>query len=297
MVGEAFILRVFNRLAREAQLEAVSRAKRRALARVAATIIRIAQDYTLEGYQAPLDWLNQMVQEDAIDLVVLAEIANQLPQNTLVLRDGAAVIAAIIVERGRQLLVSQDNEQIGALLALSLNNLAIRLSELGRYEEAFTTAQEAVAIRRELATAHPDGFRPDLALALINLAPCLRGLGRHEEALTTAQEAVAIRGELAVARPDAFRPALAVSLNNLAKRLSELGRSEEALTAAQKAVAILSPYFLLRPRAFARWMNTMVDHYLDLLKGLGRESDAAMLRLIFEAFNTLESGMRNEPEY
>ena len=250
MVGEAVILRVFNRLAREAQLEAVSRASRRARARVAATAIRIAQDYSLEGYQAPLDWADQMVQENASDLAGLAEIVGQIPLNTLVLRDRAAAIYAIIGERARQFLSLEDNEQTRALLASSLNNLATYLSELGRREEALTVAQEAADLRRELAAARPDAFRPDLA----------------------------------------------GSLNNLANRLSELGRREEALTVAQEAVAILAPYFLGRPLAFVQWMATMVKNYLDLIERLDREPDAALLHPIFEAFEALESGARNEPE-
>lgn len=204
MVGEAVILRVFNRLAREAQLEAVSRASRRARARVAATAIRIAQDYSLEGYQAPLDWADQMVQENASDLAGLAEIVGQIPLNTLVLRDRAAAIYAIIGERARQFLSLEDNEQTRALLASSLNNLA--------------------------------------------------------------------------------------------PYLSELGRREEALTVAQEAVAILAPYFLGRPLAFVQWMATMVKNYLDLIERLDREPDAALLHPIFEAFEALESGARNEPE-
>jgi hypothetical protein len=43
-------------------------------------------------------------------------------------------------------------------------------------------------------------------------------------------------------------------------------------------------------------MATMVKNYLDLLEGLGREPDVAFLQPIFEAFKTLESGARNEPE-
>jgi hypothetical protein len=47
-------------------------------------------------------------------------------------------------------------------LAVSLNNLGNRLSELGRREEALAAAQEAVAIRRQLAQQHPEAFLPDL---------------------------------------------------------------------------------------------------------------------------------------
>ena len=53
---------------------------------------------------------------------------------------------------------------------MSLNNLSVRLGELGRREEALAAIQEAVTIRRELAAARPDAFRPDLASSLNNLS-------------------------------------------------------------------------------------------------------------------------------
>ena len=89
---------------------------------------------------------------------------------------------------------------------MSLNNLANRLSELGRREAALAAAEEAVGLYRELAAARPDAFRPDLAMSLNNLADSLSELGRREAALAAAEEAVGLYRELAAARPDAFRP-------------------------------------------------------------------------------------------
>ncbi len=43
--------------------------------------------------------------------------------------------------------------------------LGIRLSDLGRREEALAATQEAVDIYRQLAAARPDAFLPDLARA------------------------------------------------------------------------------------------------------------------------------------
>ena len=60
-------------------------------------------------------------------------------------------------------------------LALSLNNLSNRLSELSRHEAALASIEEAVAIRRSLAQARPDAFLPDLAASL-----GARGLILHE---------------------------------------------------------------------------------------------------------------------
>ena len=53
---------------------------------------------------------------------------------------------------------------------MSLNNLAAMLSDLGRREEALTTAQEAADLYRGLARARPEAFTPDLAMSLNNLA-------------------------------------------------------------------------------------------------------------------------------
>ena len=76
-------------------------------------------------------------------------------------------------------------------LAMSLNNLANMLSDLGRREDALAAVEEAVALYRELAAARPDAFRPDLAMSLNNLSNMLSALGRREDALAAVEEAVA----------------------------------------------------------------------------------------------------------
>ena len=85
------------------------------------------------------------------------------------------------------------------------------LAELGRREDALTAITEAVQIRRELAAARPDAFRPDLAMSLTNQSNRLAELGRREDALTAITEAVQIRRELAEQNP-VFREGLARSL-------------------------------------------------------------------------------------
>ena len=77
-------------------------------------------------------------------------------------------------------------------LASSLNNLGIRLSDLGRREEALAASQEAVDIRRQLAAARPDAFLPDLARSVSVLSDALAALDRHEESASTAAEALEI---------------------------------------------------------------------------------------------------------
>ena len=55
-------------------------------------------------------------------------------------------------------------------LAMSLNNLGMGFSDLGRREEALAAAQEAVDIYRRLAQTRPDAFLPDLATSLGKIA-------------------------------------------------------------------------------------------------------------------------------
>jgi hypothetical protein len=49
---------------------------------------------------------------------------------------------------------------------MSIANLANRLSDLGRREDALAAAEEAVHLHRALAEARPDAFAPGLALSL-----------------------------------------------------------------------------------------------------------------------------------
>jgi len=74
---------------------------------------------------------------------------------------------------------------------------------------AAAAIEEAVTIRRELAAARPDAFRPDLAMSLNNLSA---DLGRREDALAAIEEAVTIRRELAARWPDAYHHELEQSL-------------------------------------------------------------------------------------
>ena len=68
---------------------------------------------------------------------------------------------------GRQL--RRTSEQKLALmrnLATSLNNLSVRLGDLGHPEQALTTIQEAVTIRRKLAERWPDAYQQKLGQSL-----------------------------------------------------------------------------------------------------------------------------------
>ena len=144
-------------------------------------------------------------------------IGPQLPLGSVGLRRLA------LWARGRLLSGQADSEpERGGLL----NNLSVRLSELGRREEALDAAAEAVSIFRGLSSARPDVFLSSLASSLSNLGNRFGDMARREEALDAAAESVSIRRFLASTRPEIFLPGLANSLNNLGIGFIELGRQE-----------------------------------------------------------------------
>ncbi|MEI2617901.1 MAG: tetratricopeptide repeat protein [Thermomicrobiales bacterium] len=99
----------------------------------------------------------------------------------------------------------------------ALNNKGVALDNLGRYEEAITAYDAALALRAE----YPE--------ALNNKGVALRNLGRHEEAITAYDAALALRTD-----PEA--------LNNKGVALDNLGRHEEAITAYDAALALRAEY-------------------------------------------------------
>ena len=270
LIGEAFLLESIQGSplrSDDVRLSIVLRAYHRDPLGVVETLIRCARDHA-EGHtdHAAVNWLAEIVRQTA-SIEALALISEKIPEQTLSLREVSAVVERRLAEGLRTGVASSEAHQ--ASFASSLNNLANRVSALGRREEALEAAQEAVALYRDLAAARPDAFIPNLAMSLNNLANVLSGLGRREEALEAVQEAVALYRDLADARPDAFTPDLAASLNNLANRLSDLGRREEALEAAQEAVALYRDLAAARPDAFTPDLARSLSVLADMLEAAG----------------------------
>ena len=109
---------------------------------------------------------------------------------------------------------------------MSLNNLSVRLGDLGRREDALAAIEEATGLYRELAAARPDAFVPDLAMSLNNLSIRLGDLGRREDALAASQEATGLYRKLAAKLPDVYRQDLDQSLL-IAEWLRQSEKDEE----------------------------------------------------------------------
>jgi tetratricopeptide (TPR) repeat protein len=202
-----------------------------------------------------------------------AQFADQMPLQSVQLAALAATLTSQQVTQYRAGTIRGDPDAANRL-ASSLNNLSGRLAYLGRPEDALAAIEEATGIRRELAAARPDAFRPDLASSLNNLALRLGEWGRPEDALAAIEEATGIYRELAAARPDAFRPELAGSLNNLAVILGEWGRPEDALAAIEEAAGIYRELAAARPEAFRSELAASLNNLAGWLASLGRPEDA-----------------------
>ena len=63
---------------------------------------------------------------------------------------------------------------------MALHNLSVQLRDLGRREEALDAIQEAVTIRRELASRWPDAYRQELEQSLQAAARLEHGEGHSD---------------------------------------------------------------------------------------------------------------------
>ena len=218
---------------------------------------------------------------DALDFEALRALALALPVMRLEALEFAQSIssrhadwAKTILEKSEAYAADADAQEFARNRAAEALHLhAIRLSKLGKREEAVTAGQEAAELHRRLARSRPDAFLQNLQTSLIDLGSCLFDAGRREEALAANQEATDIGRRLAD-RPDASPPDLAVGLSNLGD--IDFGDREEALAAGQEAVDIRQEVVDIR---LAERSPDTVPYLADslngdVLGGLGRGEEA-----------------------
>ena len=160
---------------------------------------------------------------------------------------------------------------------MSLNNLGILLSALGRCEDALKPSEDASDLCRKLAASNPQAFLPNLVASLNNLGILLSALGRREEALAPSEEAVAICRKLAVSNPQAFLPDLAMSLGGYGSILQAMERNAQAARAFAEGLQHLAPFYRDLPQAHSRVGNGLVQGYLQVCRKAVLEPDAALL--------------------
>ena len=159
------------------------------------------------------------------DLAFAAELMDQLPEQSL----GLAELATVVTQTVFDHLAGNPDESAAyrAERARVANNLANRLSALGRREAALTAAEEAVELRRRLAQERPDAFTPDLAMSLGALGAILKqgdqGAGRDRFA-----EAIALLSPLFLRLPQAFAPLMGALRHDYLDCCQQLGEAPDA---------------------------------------------------------------------
>ena len=153
----------------------------------APTLIAAALRADLPGLGVPA--VNVAVQTSGPVGPILADVAGSCDATleALVRIEEAIPYPTTALARADMVLTARINSMLPAGtskadLARWRDSLGVMFSELGRPADALPATQEAVTIRRELAAANPDRYRPDLAGSLSNLGVRFSELGRPADA-------------------------------------------------------------------------------------------------------------------
>lgn len=176
--------------------------------------------------------------------------------------------------------------------ARAANNLALRLLELERREEALAAVRQGVDIWREL-TRDDSELLAQLAAGLANLGLILWEGGHPEEALAAAREAADLHRRLPGAADVTVARQTASNLLNLGLICARLGRREEALEACRGAVDIRRRLAGVGNAARAE-LAAGLDGLAASLQELGKSEEA--LQALHEAVSLRRDLAEGQPE-
>ncbi|GEM_PF-2128413 len=200
-------------------------------------------------------------------------IEKDIPGQTLIMRELALHITEICCNDMQQR-TNSETEAIRKDLACLLNNLAKRLSDMGKPEKAIDAIKKAVEMFRSLEQSYPNTYNPYIAASLSTMARMLSNMKKPKEALSANQEALEIHRVLVQSNPDQFRPYLAGSLNNLANSLLDMGKHEEALTAIRESVEIRRVLAQSNPDQFRPYIASSLNNQANILSAVGKCEEA-----------------------
>lgn len=144
---------------------------------------------------------------------------------------------------GEELIEIAKNDDGEENIAMALNEHAVSLYALGKYEEAEMLYRDALLIgEKTIGTEHPD-----YAAKLNELAHVVKEQGRNEEAEGLYREAFEIDKELI----GSDYPSCVINLNNLARVIRAQGRYEEAEGLYRETLAIEEKMFGAKHPSYA----------------------------------------------
>jgi Tetratricopeptide repeat len=142
-------------------------------------------------------------------------------------------LAGIISEH--QALIDENPDGLYPAYADALMNLAARLADLGKPNEALAAALDGVEHFSALVDADAEHFRIHLASACNNLSNRLAENGHDDDARTAGEQSIALARSSVTTHPDQGRFVLISALMNQASRLRQAGEIVGALEAMREA--------------------------------------------------------------
>ncbi|MFJ5989268.1 trypsin-like peptidase domain-containing protein [Lentzea sp. NPDC092896] len=211
--------------------------------------------------------LGRLVAMKTVDPGLLGDLVAAIPRNTVALAQWAVQLATRLVDLHTP--EPEDGRGV-AELAEACRQLAFRLAEVGRQDEALGHAAEAVRLHRGV-TGRPGAARDGLVEALLAYSGRLVETGRTVEAVDAVGEAVRLRRAMNSSSPSG-RACLAAALHQQALCLHEAGRYAEAVVAGGEAVRIRSS-LMATSRHFAADLASSNLNYAGYLHDVGRGLD------------------------
>lgn len=159
--------------------------------------------------------------------------------------------------------------------ASALNNLGLRMWQVGRGNEARYYTEQALQIWRMLSEKDPSVTnRAECALSLSNLSMYLGDAGLYEQALRTEQEALDIWQEIIETDMPEWQAEYVRSLDHLASHLASLGRYDEAVQISMQALKLHQHLIEVNPRRHEPGYAESIEAHSKYLSKAGRAEEA-----------------------
>jgi tetratricopeptide (TPR) repeat protein len=178
------------------------------------------------------------VDGDALNLLSDLDQALPFPAGPL------ATVALAVTQKlldGAALINSHEHGEWEVMVAVYTGRLAMRLSDLERFDKAAEAARQAVDLLRPHAVGDHE-LTAELARILGHRAAALAAAGQHEQSAAVASESADLHRQLIAIHPDKqLQFSLATALITHAEALQDLGRSTQGQPAAREALTLIEP--------------------------------------------------------
>jgi tetratricopeptide (TPR) repeat protein len=235
--------------------------------------------------------IRQIIEDPKTPAKRLTDLNDALPLRSHTLASLAMQSAQRVVDVYRDR-ADKTPMALGELIS-ALNNLAVRLSDMGHRQEALEASSEAVNRYRK-ATVSSRAADPDFAALLAGHATRLGDLGYWSEATKTNEEAVKIFRRLVSRNPKEYVPMLGMALNNLSVELLEFGKVADAAEASGETVKIVRALADAESERYRPSLASALHNHSRNLGALGRHEEA--LESIVEAIAILRDLAESQPD-